>query len=88
MCPYEEKPDCFNCPFSDCKADTRDLSRQLAVERAEARKERDRIIVEAYLKGADTEGLAERFGFSGTSNVCRILKRAGIDCKKIRKERK
>ena len=87
-CPMGNKPDCFNCPLPDCMANTHDLSRQARVEREESNSERDQIIVRDYLKGADINGLAERFGFKDESNVCRILKKEGIDYKKIRKERK
>lgn len=88
MCPFKGKPDCFNCPLPDCKAKPLDISKQIAIEKAEARKERDKIIVEEYLKGADMAGLADRFGFKSDTNVRRILKEAGVDYKRIRKERK
>ena len=88
MCPFGNKPDCFSCPLPDCKAKTIDIARQLAIEKAEKREERDKVIVDEYLKGADIEGLSERYGFKDQSNVRRILRKAGVDFKKIRKERR
>lgn len=88
MCPFKGKPDCFNCPLPDCEAKSKDIVRQIGLERMEQRKARDKVIVDEFLKGADINGLAERFGFKDESNVCRILKKEGIDYKKIRKERR
>ena len=87
-CPMGNRPDCFNCPLPDCNASTLDMSRQECVKKEDAMIARDKVIVSEYLKGAEINGLAERFGFKDPTSIRRILKRAGVDFKRIEKEKR
>lgn len=85
-CPYDE-PDCFNCPFDDCKASLIDINRQQAVQTRKEKAKRDKEIISLYLQGTSMSGLAERY-LMDPANVRRILKQAGIDFKEVERLRR
>lgn len=75
-CPYDD-PDCFNCPFDDCKASLVDLNRQQAVQKKKELAERNRIIVDSFKKGASVKGLADRYGITEHAIIV-VLHKAGL----------
>lgn len=85
MCK-EDNPDCFNCPYPDCIATQKDITRQNGVQRGIELNERNNIIVDAFLAGADIDGLAERFDVTDAA-IRYVLKEAGIDYKKEQRKR-
>lgn len=85
-CPYDD-PDCFKCPFSDCKASLTDINRQRASEHKRVLEKRNREIADAYLQGASTDGLAERYGMN-RGTITAILNKEGIQIRRKRKKDK
>ena len=45
-----ENPDCFNCPYPDCKATMRDLNRQSAYVKRCQEEKRNQKIIDLYIK--------------------------------------
>lgn len=71
-CPYDD-PDCFQCPFDECVASGKDISRQLNVKKQMYIIERNNAIVNAYKNGVTRENLVNRFKLN-KSTISRILR--------------
>lgn len=82
----ERMPDCFNCPYPDCIATQRDITRQDGVQREVELEKRNKRIVKLFLGGADIEGLSERFNMT-TGAIKYVLTKANVDYRKVVWER-
>lgn len=80
----DPNPDCFNCPFSDCIASGRDISRQLNHSKKEYLKEREESILEDFNKGMLLREIAEKHDV-GYDNIRYIISKRGIAIKEVRK---
>ena len=78
MCPFQDKPDCFNCPLDDCKADTHETTKQDSANHGKKLTDKEKAILNDYQKGVANDAILMRYNTS-ISRLKQILKRAGIE---------
>lgn len=73
-----ENPDCFNCPFSDCKATMKDLNRQEVYQTHLIEVERNKKIVNLFVnEKVKIKELATRFSLSQPT-IRKLLREEGV----------
>jgi len=87
MCPYGNRPDCFNCSLPDCKASVKEVKHQEAIRLQEINEKRDNQIVEEYRQGVTVEALCKHYNMS-ISGLYYKLDKAGIPREKKRRKKR
>ena len=86
MCPYGDKPDCFNCSLPDCKANIKEIKHQEAIRLQEINQIRDNQIMEEYRQGVSVDAICKHYNMS-LSGLYYKLEKAGFEVKRRRKRR-